>query len=336
MILPAVARYWDVLEGGTVYRFYIRSSARYWNGDQVKASDFRDAWFELIKPEKKTPYSSLLDVVKGVYEYRTGKTTDRSTVGIKADSDGVLEVELKSPAEHFLKILCHHSFVPLHPSLLSKKDWKEERILPGNGPFYVLETDMESITLTKNRLYWDSKNVQLDGIRLVFSDDPEYLASEFNTEALHWAAGTFSLDALKNPDYLVINPMFSTYYFFFSSRMEPFADPEIRMALSLLIPWEEVRSKDYLILPSEVLVPALSGYPRLEGISKADRSKALDILSSRDIGRESGLRPVIKIPRGPETKRVAELIKKHGRKLEVWKWKSGSLTTIHIIGTEKG
>jgi oligopeptide transport system substrate-binding protein len=312
--VPAVARYWDVLEGGTLYRFHLRDSARYWNGDPVRASDFRNAWIALLDPALSAPYSSLLDIVKGAYEYRTGKTNDPDTVGIRVNSEDVLEVELTHPAEHFLKILCHHSFVPIHPSALPKSDWSGDPSILGNGPFYITGGTKESLILSRNNLYWDRKNVSLPGIELLFSDDEDSIAAGFNEGTIHWAASAFNLNSLKNFDYLMVNPMFSTYYFFFSCKLEPFSDPDVRKALALLIPWNEVRSKDYMRLPTDVLVPALPNYPRLQGIVESDAAKALEILAAKGFKKGepalNAVKPVIKIPAGEETLRVANLIKK--------------------------
>jgi len=312
--VPAVARYWDVLNGGTLYRFHIRESARYWNGDPVKASHFRNAWLALLDPAAQAPYSSLLDIVKGAYEYRTGKTKDPETVGIRVNTEDVLEVELTHPAEHFLKILCHHSFVPIHPDFLGKADWSQEASIPGNGPFYLTERTKDGFILSRNNLYWDRKNVALPGIEVIFSDDDTAVASGFNEGRIHWAANGFSIDSLKNRDFLMVNPMFSTNYFFFTCKKAPLSDPEVRKALALLIPWNEVRSQDYMLLPTSVLVPALPGYPKLTGITETNTALALEILASRGFIKGKTLaidaEPVIKVPIGEESLRVANLIKK--------------------------
>ena len=137
--LPATASRWEVSDDGKTYRFTLRSSARYSNGDEVIASHFRDTWLELLSPEMDAPYASLLDIVVGARAFRTGENSDADSVGIRVISDRTLEVELETRATHFLRILCHHSFVAVHPDMLGQEIWSEEEPIVGNGP-YVIES----------------------------------------------------------------------------------------------------------------------------------------------------------------------------------------------------
>jgi len=108
----AVAERWDVSEDRQEYTFYLRESARYWNGDPVTAEHFRDTWLKLIAPETDAAYNFLFDIIEGVREYRTGEITDTGEVGIAAVDGRTLRVTLRRPATHFLRILSHHAFVP--------------------------------------------------------------------------------------------------------------------------------------------------------------------------------------------------------------------------------
>ena len=89
----------------------------------------------MIDPANNAEYSFLFDVIKGAKDYRTGKVTDPSQVGIKATSDTMLEVELDKPAPHFLKMLSHISFLPLDPKLLKQKDWNDGSTVIGTKLF---------------------------------------------------------------------------------------------------------------------------------------------------------------------------------------------------------
>jgi len=41
------------------WTFTLRRTARFSNGDPVRAEDFRAAWLSLIEPNKESPYSSF-------------------------------------------------------------------------------------------------------------------------------------------------------------------------------------------------------------------------------------------------------------------------------------
>ena len=94
-------------------------------------------------------------------------------VGVKALSPDVLQVELENPAPHFLKLLTHISFLPLHPSLLRTTGWENANTVIGNGPFVMRSRSDTEILLDKNPHYWDAGNVALDKLRVRFMDDAE-------------------------------------------------------------------------------------------------------------------------------------------------------------------
>ena len=66
--VPAVASRWEISPDGRTYRFFLRPDARYWNGEQVLASHFREAWLKILDPEEEAAYSFLFDVIKGAEE----------------------------------------------------------------------------------------------------------------------------------------------------------------------------------------------------------------------------------------------------------------------------
>ncbi|MFW5728225.1 MAG: ABC transporter substrate-binding protein, partial [Spirochaetota bacterium] len=169
--IPATARRWEVDPGGRVYRFYLRQDARYWNGDRVTAEHFRDTWMAHIEPDSPSSYGFLFDVIEGARDYRTGRTEDPESVGIEVESDNILLVRLAEPASHFLDILCHHSFVPVHPRMLEIEDWNDMDTVLGNGPYYITRRSEEEMLLTRNEVYWDRDNVAIPRIRFTFRED---------------------------------------------------------------------------------------------------------------------------------------------------------------------
>jgi peptide/nickel transport system substrate-binding protein/oligopeptide transport system substrate-binding protein len=310
--MPAVAEYWEISEDRRTYRFRIRESARYWNGDQVEPDHFRQSWLTLINPENPGEYGSLLDIVKGARDFRLGNNEDPASVGIRIPEAGILEVELEKPAPHFLKILCHHSFSPLHPKMLELEDWTDLDTVLGNGPFTIISSNDEEMTLKKNQFYWDSPSVGMDTIRILYRDDPDWAADAIDNGALHWAEGDINLDLLKNKEAMVLNPIYSTTYFFFALSPETeksYNRPDVRKALALLVPWEEVRSQQYMYLPTDSLVPKVDQYPEVTGIEAADREQAMELLAQAGFPEGAGL-PEIRflLPEGEEALRIAELM----------------------------
>ena len=311
-LLPrlGVASRWELSDDKRTYRFHLRDDARYWDGTRVTAGHFRDSWMRLLDPEAKAEYSFLLDLVEGAQDYRTGKIDDAEKVGIRAVSDSILEVTLIHPAGHFIKILSHHSFVPIHPKLLETEDWTSLPSIPGNGPFYIVERTDSEIKLAKNNLYWDEKNVELDSIRAIFSDDVKDITSRFNSGEIHWVVSGVLIEELQDTEAIITNPMFATGYFFFRSSDPPYSDSRVRRGLSLLLPWDEIRSSKFMFIPSQTLVPQVPSYPDVKGITAQDIDTGFSLLKEAGYPKGEGLGTiVIKIPPDFENRRITRIMK---------------------------
>ena len=309
--IPAAAKSWDISPDGLVYTFHLRPTARYWNGDQVTAAHFRDTWLKLISPDENAEYSFLLDVVKNARKFRNGTITDPSEVGIEAVSDTELKVTLESPAGHFLKVLAHHSFTPIHPDYLSLDDWSQTSSIISNGPFYIIEKTDDRIELVKNNLYWDAKKVSTEHLTILLSNDYEDITKKFNNREIHWATN-FQYDLLERPEKtFILNPQFATSYFFFNCRETPWSDPKVRKALNLLVDWDLVRNSETLYLPSSRVVPEISGYPEVASIESKDPEAAMALLKEAGYPEGKGLsNPVIIILPAQEHILFASAMKK--------------------------
>ncbi len=307
--VPAVAKSWTVSKDGKVYTFTLRDDARYWNGEPVTAEDFRNSWLHLLDPQEKAEYSFLLDIVKGAKDYRLGKNTDPKSVGITAVSPTVLRVTLNEPAAHFLKILCHYSFVPFPKAFLSKNDWNTGTTVPGDGPFYILKHSDSEIDLTKNNLYWDADNVSLSSIKILLSDDADRVTDAFNHEDIQWAAGNADWAKVTRTKSIVVNPLFATSYFFFKSSAPPWNNADVRRGLALLLPWDKIRVESDLYIPASTLVPKIASYPDVKGIDRSNYAEAMELLAKAGFTGGKGLPiPTIIIPQGEDMKRIADLM----------------------------
>lgn len=308
--VPAVAERWDVSDDGLTYTFHLRRSARYWNGDPVLAEHFRDTWLRLLSPDTDAAYNFLFDVIAGVREYRAGELTDRSAVGIRTLDERTLQVELRHPASHFLRVLCHHAFVPVHPSVLHLDDWSDLESIPGNGAYRVEHRTRDTMVLVRNTRYWDARRVSIPRIRMLFLEPDDISATErFNNGEIDWVASGMRLGEVQVPRTIVVNPLFATNYYFLQAGQPPFSDPRVRRALALLLPLEGIRDPELLFMPTAVLVPRIPFYPEVQGIEGEDRDQAFALLEDAGFPRGAGLPElVVHIPDGEEPRRVADLM----------------------------
>jgi oligopeptide transport system substrate-binding protein len=205
--IPAVASQWTISPDRTVYTFTLRENARFSNGDPVQAQDFLDSWLRVLEPGAGAEYSFLLDIIKGARDYRLGREVE--DLGIRVISPTKLEVELERPASHFLKILCHMTFAPVHSSYREREGWDQDSTLIGNGPYYIHERKPDELVLKKNKLYWDASRVELETLRVRFMDDPAAISRGFNNGEIHWATN-WETEQLLDPSKIVFNPLFAT------------------------------------------------------------------------------------------------------------------------------
>jgi peptide/nickel transport system substrate-binding protein/oligopeptide transport system substrate-binding protein len=326
--VPGAAEKWEVSEDKKTWTFTIRESARYWNGDTVKAEDFRSAWISLLDPKRESPYSSLFDVIRGAREYRTGAAADPSGIGIKVEGNKTLIVSLTSPASFFPSMLCHHSFSPVHPSLVNNENWSGKSLL-SNGPFYLSKMESsgevpDRIVLLKNSHYWDSRRVSLNQIDLRYIEDPDEATAMWNSGEARWISGDLNLDTLTDRSGIVVNTLFATHYYFIRSAEKPWTDYRLRRALILALPWENMREGHYL--PATTLIYPIMGYPEVEGLESTDLEEALRLLEEAGFPKGEGLPElVIRITPATEAARIGELM------AVTWKEKLGVPVRIEVV-----
>ncbi|MDR0585390.1 MAG: peptide ABC transporter substrate-binding protein [Treponema sp.] len=334
--IPAVVDRWELSEDKKQWTFTIRQNAKYRNGDPVRAEDFRAAWISLLSPERESPYSSLFDVIEGAREFRTGVEKDPVKVGVSAAAEKVLTVRLNAPAAFFPAMLCHHSFSPIHPSMLNKERWAppvsdgaDKAALEwepplSNGPFRIAEMDEDTILLVKSDQYWDARRVSFNKITLKYMEDGDETANLWNSGEARWISGEVNLDALTDRSGIQVNAMFATHYYFIRSAEKPWDDYRIRRALSLALPWEEIRQGHFL--PAPTLIFPIRGYPEIAGLTEPDIEEAARLLAEAGYAGGLGLPElVIRLTPSQEAARIGGIM------AQTWKEGLGIPVRVEVI-----
>jgi oligopeptide transport system substrate-binding protein len=307
---PALSESFVRSKDKKTYTFAIRKGARYSNGQPIKAQDIRASWLRMIDPKEGAEYSSLFDLIKGVRDYRLGIKPDPDKVGIKAPSDGMLVVDLESPAAYFTKLLCHHSFSLVHPSMLSDDSWKKVSGMPTSGPYSLGSVKPGEMTLVKNENYWDAANVLIPSIRIVFSNDDEDVTRRFNSGEIHWLTGAMNWDMLFDMSARqVTKPLFSTNYLYIRADEKPWNDERVRRALVLLLPWPQIRNPERYYVPADSLIAPIQGYPKVSGPTVQDEDEAKALLAKAGYPDGAGLpEAVIRLADSEDHKALAKTI----------------------------
>ncbi len=307
---PAQAESFSKSPDGKTWTFVLREGLLWSDGSAVTAADYVESWLYLLNPVTKAEYAVFFDIVKGARDYRIGKSKKPESVGIKAINDRTLSVTLETPANYFTKMLCHSSFVPVHKSLRNKRTWLPSEIV-SSGPYLLSSKDDDSIVLSKNKAYWDAKNVSIQTISVLFMDDDAKATEMFNSGEINWLTDLGNTDEISSPDTIHYAPMFATSYYIWNCARKPWNDGRVRKALALLVPWEEIRNNDTFFAPTANLILPFAGYGKVEGIEKTDADAARKLLEAAGFADIALLPPLtIQIPDYATQTKTAEIMLK--------------------------
>ena len=131
------------------------------------------------------------------------------------------------------------------------------------------------------------------------------------------------IEELQDTETIITNPMFATGYFYFRCSDPPYSDSRVRKGLSLLLPWDEIRSSQFMFIPSQTLVPQVPSYPKVEGITTQDIDTGFSLLEEAGYPKGEDLGTiVIKIPPDFESRRITRIMKEN--------WERFLETTVEI------
>lgn len=184
--IPAMVDTVEKSEDGLTYTFKLKD-AKWSNGTPVTAQDFVFAWKRLVDPEVASEYAFIMGVagVKNADAISAGEMAV-DELGVKAEDEKTLVVELDFPVPYFESLMSFPSFLPMNEEFFTSKGdsyGTSPETLLANGPFKVTayEPAATTITLEKNADYWDADAVALEGIQYqVIKDSQQTMLSYQN------------------------------------------------------------------------------------------------------------------------------------------------------------
>lgn len=256
----AMAEDWEILEEGKKYIFTLRETATWSDGQTVTAHDFVSAFKRNLDPALQCPYAYLFYDIKNAEAYHRstdidyyGPKANEDKVGIWAEDERTLVIELEKRNPAFLKKLLHPVFYPLPvQALQSEKEYLffTPTNLIGNGPFKLEQVESEQhqtntaekFVLVKNETYWDKEAVKLESMvwylplkqqtgGQLFKEKKVTLTSDLSVTEV--AAG------LKKGQ-LHKSPLLGTYFYQFNVAHKPLNDLRVRQALSFALERREL------------------------------------------------------------------------------------------------
>lgn len=189
--VPSVAESWTVSKDGLTYTYKIRKDAKWYTSEgeeyaNVTAQDFVTGLKHAADKKSEALYL-VQQSVKGLDDYVNGKTTDFSTVGVKAVDDHTLQYTLNQPEPQWNSKTTSQIMWPINEEFLTKQGDKfgqstDPTSILYNGPFLMKSVTAKSaVEYQKNENYWDKENVHIDTIKLSYFDgqDQDSLARSF-------------------------------------------------------------------------------------------------------------------------------------------------------------
>lgn len=218
-------------DGTVSYRFTLRSSARWSDGQKVTADDFVYAWQRLADPATESPNHALMSMVAGYDEVR--ETGDATRLQVSAKDDTTFCVTLSSSCPYFIEGVCTAAAAaPL------RRDLADGGVgSVSNGAYCLKGTSSDAMTLERNREYYEAKLVGPDELTFVFADDAETAWALYEAGEIDYIRHLPDrvIEELSQLESWSATDIYATFCVLYNNQSELFSDEHIRKAFDLAI-----------------------------------------------------------------------------------------------------
>lgn len=303
-LIPDIAERWEISNDGRTYTFYIRDNAKFQDGKQVTAEDFKWSFERAANPETGSPVADVyLNDIVGVQAVFDGEADDIS--GVKVIDAQTLQITIDAPKAYFLAKLTYPTAYVLDQENVEAggDTWTDNP--NGTGPFSLQEYKIgERIVLKRNENFYREK-AKLDSVVMNLAGG-QAMAMYENDEIDITGVGLFDIDRVLDPneklnkDLIVAPPDFSVSYIGFNTNQAPFDDVKFRQAMNYAIDKELIAKEvlSNLVVPAYgILPPQFPGYnPNLQGLRFNETLAQQLLAESKYADPDSRPRIVITVP----------------------------------------
>ncbi|MBU5466025.1 peptide ABC transporter substrate-binding protein [Virgibacillus sp. MSJ-26] len=227
-------------EDGLTWTFDLRDDAEWSNGEPVTAHDFVYAWQRAVDPDTGSEYGPYMmeGVIKNASEVSSGDK-DVDELGVKAEDDHTLVVELEAPVAYFESLTTFGTFLPMNEEFVEEQGdsyAQDSDSLLYNGPFVMddWESTSDSWNLVKNEDYWDADTVELEKMTYEVVKDPQTAVDLYESGKVDRAGLSSDLvDAYSTHDDYETVPQTSVFHIKMNqTRNEALENTNIRAAIA--------------------------------------------------------------------------------------------------------
>ena len=223
-------------DGSVTYRFTLRSTARWSDGEKVTADDFVYAWQRLADPATDSPNHALMSVVAGYDEVR--ETGDKTKLQVSAKDESTFVVTLSAPCAYFIEGICTSvATMPLRRDLAESTKFDTVNVV-SNGAYCVSGWSKSSeLTAARNEEYYESRLVGPDTLRFVFAQDSRQAWQLYENGEIDYIAHLPDevIEELSQQDGWSARDILATACVLYNNETDLFSNEHIRKAFDLAI-----------------------------------------------------------------------------------------------------
>lgn len=306
-IRPALAESWVVEDGGKRVTFTLRPDLRFSDGSPLVADDVVRSWRRLFNPGNPSPLGSLIADVVGARDLlsRTSGTADPTTLGVRAEGDRTVVVDMERGGGDLPAIVSGSPFAIVPPSVGEEVITPDPGSLVGSGGYTLERLDPDVFELKANPNYWAGKPA-IETVRVLTtiggqSPVDAFAAGDLDVTPIGFLdAGWIAYDKVLGPS-LRTDPSLSVTYYGFDTLQAPFDDIRVRQAFARAVDWRRLAQLDEpgSSVAATGMVPAgVPGTPEGDFLPPYDPAGAQRLLAEAGYPGGSGLGPISFIANG--------------------------------------
>ncbi|MBI3099575.1 MAG: peptide ABC transporter substrate-binding protein [Planctomycetes bacterium] len=331
---PGMAERWVTSPDGLTLTFHLRE-AKWSDGLPVTATDFVESWRRVLSPETGAKNAALLFPIRRARDFFEGKIRGGPPIGVRAEDDRTLVVELERPTPWFLDLTTFPTFspVPIRAVTAHGPRWTRPENIVVNGPYRLAEWRLNAgFTLRRNPDYWEAAEVRGEEVHALTVAGQEAAFRLYRAGEADWVPRlpTALLDDLvKHPDFRTC-PALATVFVRCRTNRPPFDDARVRLAFALAVDREDLCRTLFAskgATPATTFVPpGFPGYPPPPGLSP-DRGRARALLAEAGFPDPSAFPPVTLLCTSSDgPRRVCEFLH--------YAWKEGLGVQVNVESRE--
>jgi oligopeptide transport system substrate-binding protein len=306
-VQPDIATSWEVSADGRTYTFQLRQDARFQDGKQVTAEDFKYGIERALDPATRSPVADVyLGDIVGAKERLAG--TSPNVTGVVVKSPYVLDITIDSPKTYFLaKLTYPTAFAVDRQTVGSGPNWTAHP--NGSGPFMLKSyTPEQSLVLARNPQYYGVKPTLAELDYDLTQSNPMSLYDANKVDVADLSVGDIPRATdLEGPYHTSVRktPLLSLWYVGFDVKAKPFDDPHVRRAFAYATDKKhlaDILYRETRVPATGILPPGLLGYDAAFAGLPFDPQKAQEELAQSSYGSPANLPPIhLALPGDPDS-----------------------------------